>query len=148
MTTADTLRNDAAVKAIIDANTSGVTTVASAGGQCVITLTGGLSLVFATEAAASLAANAIGGSVVTQRSGNLYGSSKDIGTIAGKLPVISETGGRVNRVGFKRIQHDGTLAKFGFFEEYTQESLDFDTDEQLDTNFIIKLPNSLIFSKL
>lgn len=32
--------------------------------------------------------------------GNLYGSSKDIGTINAKLPLLSETGGRVNRVGY------------------------------------------------
>ena len=63
--------------------------------------------------------------------GNLYGSSKDIGTITGKLPVLSETGGRVNRVGFKRKEIEGTLEKFGFFDEYTQESLDFDTDAEL-----------------
>lgn len=63
--------------------------------------------------------------------GNLYGSSKDVGTIAAKLPSLSETGGRVNRVGFKRIELEGTLEKFGFFDEYTQESLDFDTDEEL-----------------
>lgn len=63
--------------------------------------------------------------------GNLYGSSKDIGTITQKMPALSETGGRVNRVGFKRIELEGTLEKFGFFDEYTQESLDFDTDEQL-----------------
>ena len=66
-----------------------------------------------------------------QRSGNLYGSSKDIGTISGKLPVLSETGGRVNRVGFKRKEIEGTFAKFGFFDEYTQDSLDFDTDAEL-----------------
>jgi N4-gp56 family major capsid protein len=63
--------------------------------------------------------------------GNLYGSSKDVGTIQGKIPALSETGGRVNRVGHKRIQLEGTLQKFGFFDEYTQESLDFDTDEEL-----------------
>jgi N4-gp56 family major capsid protein len=63
--------------------------------------------------------------------GNLYGSSKDIGTITGKLPVLSESGGRVNRVGFKRKEIEGTLEKFGFFDEYTQESLDFDTDAEL-----------------
>jgi N4-gp56 family major capsid protein len=63
--------------------------------------------------------------------GNLYGSSKDIGTISGKLPALSETGGRVNRVGFKRKEIEGTLEKFGFFDEYTQESLDFDTDADL-----------------
>lgn len=65
-------------------------------------------------------------------SGNMYGSSKDVGTISGKLPALSETGGRVNRVGFKRIEISGTLAKFGFFDEYTQESLDFDTDDELE----------------
>jgi N4-gp56 family major capsid protein len=63
--------------------------------------------------------------------GNLYGSSKDVGTIASKIPVLSEHGGRVNRVGMKRIQLEGTIEKFGFFDEYTQESLDFDTDADL-----------------
>ena len=63
--------------------------------------------------------------------GNLYGSSKDIGSIPGKMPVLSENGGRVNRVGFKRKEIEGSIAKFGFFDEYTQESLDFDTDADL-----------------
>ena len=71
------------------------------------------------------------GASVLQGYGNLYGSSKDIGTIAGKLPALSETGGRVNRVGFKRVELEGTIEKFGFFDEYTQESLDFDTDAEL-----------------
>jgi len=30
--------------------------------------------------------------------GNLYGSSKDVGTISGKLPTLTENGGRVNRL--------------------------------------------------
>lgn len=68
---------------------------------------------------------------VTIANGNLYGSSKDIGTIPGKLPVLSETGGRVNRVGFKRKEIEGSFEKFGFFDEYTQESLDFDSDAEL-----------------
>ena len=63
--------------------------------------------------------------------GNLYGSSKDIGTISAKLPTLSETGGRVNRVGFTRVTVEGSLEKMGFFSEYTQESLDFDTDAEL-----------------
>jgi N4-gp56 family major capsid protein len=67
----------------------------------------------------------------TISNGNMYGSSKDIGTISGKMPALSETGGRVNRVGFKRKEIEGTLEKFGFFDEYTQESLDFDTDADL-----------------
>lgn len=69
---------------------------------------------------------------VTIADGNLYGSSKDIGTIPGKLPTLTENGGRVNRVGFKRIELEGTFEKFGFFDEYTQESLDFDSDAQLE----------------
>ena len=67
----------------------------------------------------------------TIANGNLYGSSKDIGTITGKIPTLTEHGGRVNRVGFKRIEVEGTMAKFGFFDEYSQESIDFDTDAQL-----------------
>lgn len=63
--------------------------------------------------------------------GNLYGSSKDVGTITGKLPVLGENGGRVNRVGFTRLQRTGSISKFGFFTEFTQESFDFDTDEDL-----------------
>lgn len=72
--------------------------------------------------------NAAGATIAN---GNLYGSSKDIGTIPSKLPTLSENGGRVNRVGFHRLEVQGTIQKMGFFTEYTQESLDFDTDEQL-----------------
>lgn len=64
--------------------------------------------------------------------GNLYGSSKDVGTIVGKLPVLSETGGRVNRVGFTRVELEGSLEKYGFFDEYTKESMDFDSDAELE----------------
>lgn len=63
--------------------------------------------------------------------GNLYGSSKDIGNITSKLPLLTENGGRVNRVGFTRIQREGSIHKFGFFYEFTQESLDFDSDDML-----------------
>lgn len=73
-----------------------------------------------------------GVAVAVPQSGNLYGSSKDIGTIQAKMPLLSETGGRVNRVGFSRIELEGSIYKLGFFDEYTQESLDFDTDEELE----------------
>lgn len=63
--------------------------------------------------------------------GNLYGSSKDPGVIAGKLPTLSETGGRVNRVGFKRIELEGTISDYGFFYEWSRDTLDFDTDKEL-----------------
>lgn len=61
----------------------------------------------------------------------LYGNSKDTGAIKGKIPVLSENGGRVNRVGFTRLQITGSLLKRGFFTEYTQESMDFDSDSEL-----------------
>ena len=82
----------------------------------------------------------------TSPAGNLYGSSKDIGAIAGKIPVLSETGGRVNRVGMKRIELEGTIEKFGFFDEYTQESLDFDSDSELEmhiTSESVKAANEI-----
>lgn len=74
--------------------------------------------------------------------GNLYGSSKDIGTISGKMPALSETGGRVNRVGFRRVELEGTLEKFGFFDEYTQESLDFDSDAELEMHINREMINA------
>ena len=72
--------------------------------------------------------NATGAAIVN---GNLYGSSKDVGTITGRIPTLTETGGRVNRVGFTRLERKGSLQKFGFFTEFTQESFDFDSDEDL-----------------
>lgn len=63
--------------------------------------------------------------------GNLYGSSKDIGTIVGKMPVLREEGGKVNRVGFTRKEVKGTLERFGFYSDYTAESVDFDSDANL-----------------
>lgn len=63
--------------------------------------------------------------------GNLYGSSKDIGSVPGKLPVLGENGGRVNRVGVTRLELEGTFEKFGFFTEYTKDSLNFDSDADL-----------------
>lgn len=77
----------------------------------------------------------------TIANGNLYGSSKDIGVITGKLPALTEHGGRVNRVGFTRIELEGTLEKFGFYEEFTQESLDFDSDAELDMHITREMVN-------
>lgn len=97
---------------------------------------------FANETACRAAiANAVTATTITQDiadtyavtlgSGNLYGSSKDVGTIAAKLPALSETGGRVNKVGFKRVEIEGSIEKLGFFDDYTQESLDFDSDSEM-----------------
>ena len=79
------------------------------------------------------AANATSGAgvVAVAIGGNIYGSSKDVGIIADRLPALTENGGRVNRVGFTRTQITGSLIKQGFFTEYTQESLDFDSDSEL-----------------
>lgn len=93
---------------------------------------------YADEATAEAAVGAV---LVKQNSGNLYGSSKDVGLISGKLPVLSETGGRVNRVGFKRKEIEGTIEKFGFFDEYTQESMDFDSDAQLEMHIRREMMN-------
>ena len=35
--------------------------------------------------------------------------------LTAKLPVLTENGGRVNRVGFTRLQREGSIHKFGFF---------------------------------
>ena len=73
----------------------------------------------------------IDASGATIANGNLYGSSKDPGVIAGKLPTLTETGGRVNRVGFKRIEVSGSISQYGFFYEWSKDSMDFDTDKEL-----------------
>ena len=77
----------------------------------------------------------------TIANGNLYGSSKDAGTITSKLPILGENGGRVNRVGFTRVSREGSLTKFGFFTEFTQESLDFDSDDGLMDHLSRELMN-------
>lgn len=83
---------------------------------------------YASEALALAAGGAVS---AVRNSGNLYGSSKDVGAINGKMPVLTENGGRVNRVGFTRIQREGSIQKFGFFWEFTKESIDFDSDSGL-----------------
>ena len=65
------------------------------------------------------------------RNGNFYGSSRDIGKILGAIPVLTEEGGRVNRVGFSRSWTEGTFNKFGFFFEYSQDLENFDSDPQI-----------------
>ena len=84
---------------------------------------------YANRAAAATGAGA--GGEVALNDQNLYRSSKDTGTITSKIPALTENGGRVNRVGFTRTQIEADLYKRGFFTEYTQESLDFDSDSEL-----------------
>ena len=128
-----------AAAAALNDNTSGVVATAGAdnsagAGFATLTLVGGTVFNVSTQAKGNaIVALNLGASYV-QRSGNLYGSTKDVGSIPGKLPVLSETGGRVNRVGFKRKELEGSFEKFGFFDEYTKESLDFDTDAELQSH--------------
>jgi N4-gp56 family major capsid protein len=115
--------------AAINAIEGGVAVKAGAGPYTVTSTK--LVLIVSTQALTATVLATVPGAVRKQGSGNLYGSSKDVGVISGKLPALSETGGRVNRVGFTRVELEGTLEKFGFFDEYTQESMDFDSDAEL-----------------
>lgn len=80
----------------------------------------------------------------TISNGNLYGSSKDVGSITTKLPSLTENGGRVNRVGFTRLSREGSIHKFGFFTEFTQESFDFDSDSELMSHLSRELMNGAV----
>lgn len=119
----------------IDAAGTVITTAANwyvwAGGMLVPDGTiAGNAAGFATELLAKAAVTADGQSVL-QGYGNLYGSSKDVGAIAAKIPALTENGGRVNRVGFTRLSVQADIYKRGFFHEYTQASMDFDSDSEL-----------------
>ena len=76
--------------------------------------------------------------------GNLYGSSRDIGTIKDKLPVVGENGGRVNRVGFSRVELEGTFHKFGVFYEWSRETFEFDSDSELRGHLSRELMNGMV----
>ena len=73
----------------------------------------------------------IDASGATISGGNLYGSSKDVTSINGKIPLLGETGGRANRVGSSRKVIEGEITKVGFFTEFSRDALDFDTDNEL-----------------
>ena len=90
------------------------------------------NLIGATLVQANNVLTLVEGAVRVQGSGNLYGGAKDVGVIPGKMPLLSETGGKVNRVGFTRLTLEGTFRNFGFYYEYTEDSLQFDTDEELE----------------
>lgn len=68
--------------------------------------------------------------------GNLYGSSRDIGTINKNLPTLGELGGRVNRVGFTRLILEAKMAQMGFFFEWTKEAFLLDSMEDLQSHLV------------
>lgn len=71
--------------------------------------------------------------------GNLYGSSRDIGKITDKFPVLTEVGGKVNRVGLSREVIESKVFDYGMYMEYTKDSMDFDTDSELYQHFTEEL---------
>ena len=79
--------------------------------------------------AAWIAANPTG--IVSGGTSNMYGGSRDPGVITAKLPLLSEGAQRVNRVGSTRVVTKGSIEQFGFFTEYTEDSMMFDTDAEL-----------------
>lgn len=138
----------AAAVVTIEDNTTGLTAVAGAAdsasaGFATVTLSG-LTATYATSVKADAVTALNVGATALQGFGNLYGSSKDIGTITSKLPLLTENGGRVNRVGFTRLQLEGSITKFGFFTEFTQESLDFDSDSELKMHLSRELMNGAV----
>ena len=95
--------------------------------------------VFVTSYAATKTAVEANGWVVTENAavpstGNLYGSSRDVGVVTAKMPTLSENGGRVNRVGWTRVRLESKLDRYGFFDEYTADSMDFDSDSDMEAN--------------
>ena len=78
----------------------------------------------------SLAASGLDTSGVAS-TGNLYGSSRGIGFIEGKIPSLTENSGRVNKVNFTRKELRGNISSQGFFFEWSKDEMNFDTDPML-----------------
>ena len=128
--------NADATAAVNALNANGNTIATSGGadsagsGNASITLSGTVA-VYATDAEKDAVAALNMGASIEKVNGALYGGSRDIGSITGKMPTLTETGGRVNRVGFTRLERTGSITEFGFFMEFTEDSLMFDTDSDL-----------------
>ena len=126
----------AQLKIDIDDNVSGVTADVSGGDgpsgatHTLVTVSAQQAKYVTTTEADVVVGYEIGASKL-KAGGNIYGSSKDVGTISARMPTLTETGGRVNRVGFTRLERSGTLQEHGFFTEFTEDSLTFDTDSEL-----------------
>ncbi len=70
----------------------------------------------------------------TIANGNLWGSDRDTGNILGKMPTLTEFGGRVNRVGFHREVIEGSIINLGFYYALTEDDVQFDSDTELTMN--------------
>jgi N4-gp56 family major capsid protein len=71
--------------------------------------------------------------------GNLYGSSRDFGLVTSKVPYVAEGADRVNRVGITRTSVSATLQRVGFFADWTDEAMQFDSDLQMRAHFTDEL---------
>lgn len=71
--------------------------------------------------------------------GNLYGSSRDFGLVTAKIPSIAEGADRVNRVGITRTSVSASLTRVGFFSDWTDESVQFDSDVAMRSHFTDEL---------
>ena len=129
--------------AAVNAIESGVAVKTGSANPWTVTMSK-IKLVAGTLAEANAVLALIPTITTSRGSGNLYGSSKDVGTITSKLPVVSETGGRVNRVGFTRVTREGTISKLGFFTEYSQDAIDFDSDTELMMHMNRELVNGAV----
>ena len=79
---------------------------------------------------------------VTVIAGNLYGSSNNVATITGRLPLVNENSNRPNRVGITRLQRSATITRLGMFMEWSDEAEMFDSDSQLVSHFSTELVNA------
>lgn len=137
----------AALKTAVDKATNGLTATVGANdsagtGFATVTFSR-LDGVYANADVAAVVALKQG-AVVQAGSGNLYGSSKDVGNVTGRIPALSENGGRVGRVGFKRVFREGSITEFGMFTEFTRESMEFDSDDQLRDHLARELMNGAV----
>jgi N4-gp56 family major capsid protein len=69
---------------------------------------------------------------VTIVDGNLLASSKDLNSLSSYMPVLTEHGGRVNRVGITKQKVTGSICKYGFFIEHSKEAFMFGNTTKME----------------
>jgi len=65
---------------------------------------------------------------IAYANGNLYGSSRGMGVITGKLPNLGEDSKEVNKVSFSRKEVRGNIVPRGFYFTWTKQEVQFDSD--------------------
>ena len=69
---------------------------------------------------------------VTIIDGNLLASSRDLNAMSSYMPVLTEHGGRVNRVGITKQKVTGSICKYGFFIEHSKEAFMFSNTVKME----------------